>query len=122
MRNKFAMLKNDTILKYEGLANKSFAFSIFKPYDHLGREEDKRSGIIQDLFFLARTLKHDVSLKNIESLMHVEEDIFKKEQIYHFYNEKEKNNQLFQQLNMAEGIYDPLIEYIKIVGDNNPIS
>jgi len=72
MRNKFAMLKNDIITKYDGIANKSFAYAIFKPYDHLGREEDKRSGIIQDLFFLARTLKDNVSLKNIESLMHVE--------------------------------------------------
>lgn len=37
MRNKFAMLKNDTIIKYDGDANKSFAYDIFKPYDHLGR-------------------------------------------------------------------------------------
>lgn len=71
MRNKFAMLKNDIILSYDGNANKSFSYAIFKPYDHLGREEDKRSGIIQDLFFLARTLKDNVSLKNIESLMNV---------------------------------------------------
>lgn len=110
------MLKNDIILSYDGNSNKSFSYAIFKPYDHLGREEDKRSGIIQDLFFLARTLKDGVSLKNIESLMHVDKDVFEKSIVYHFYTEKEKNNDLFQQLNMAEGIYDPLIEYIKIIG------
>ena len=37
MRNKFAMLKNDTIIKYDGNPSKSFAYAIFKPYDHLGR-------------------------------------------------------------------------------------
>lgn len=37
MRNKFAMLKNDTILNFDGNANKSFPYAIFKPYDHLGR-------------------------------------------------------------------------------------
>jgi hypothetical protein len=86
MRNKFAMLKNDTIVSYDGIANKSFAYAIFKPYDHLGREEDKRSGIIQDLFFLARTLKDNVSLKNIESLMHVDKDVFNRDIVYQFYN------------------------------------
>ena len=65
MRNKFTMLQNDTIDKWDGMASKAYSYSIFKPYDHLGREDDKRSGIIQDLFFLARTLKDKVSLKNI---------------------------------------------------------
>ena len=37
IRNKFAMLKNDIIVKYDGNANKSFSYAIFKPYDHLGR-------------------------------------------------------------------------------------
>jgi hypothetical protein len=37
MRNKFAMLKNDTILNFDGNANKSFPYAIFKSYDHLGR-------------------------------------------------------------------------------------
>ena len=117
MRNKFAMLKDDTINKWDGTASKAYAYSIFKPYDHLGREEDKRSGIIQDLFFLARTLKDKVSLKNIESLMFVEKEVFDKSIVYHFYTEKEQNNDLFQQLNMAEGIYEPLISYIHIMRD-----
>lgn len=38
MRNKFAMLKNDTIIRFDGVENKSFPYAIFKPYDHLGRE------------------------------------------------------------------------------------
>jgi hypothetical protein len=41
--------------------------------------------------------------------MHVEKEVFDKRIVYHFYNEREKNNSLFQQLNMAEGIYDPLL-------------
>lgn len=115
MRNKFTMLQNETIDKWDGVASKAYAYSIFKPYDHLGREEDKRSGIIQDLFFLARTLKDNVSLKNIESLMFVEKEVFDKSLVYHFYTEKEQNNNLFQQLNMAEGIYEPLLNYIRIM-------
>ena len=82
------MLQNDTIEKWDGVASKAYAYSIFKPYDHLGREDDKRSGIIQDLFFLARTLKDKVSLKNIESLMYVEKEVFDKSIVYHFYTEK----------------------------------
>ena len=35
--------------------------------------------------------------------------------MYHFYTEKEQNNDLFQQLNMAEGIYEPLINYVHIM-------
>lgn len=49
--------------------------------------------------------------------MHVEKDVFDQSIVYQFYNERERNNDLFQQLNMAEGIYDPLIEYIKIIGN-----
>ena len=73
MRNKFNIFQNRSILLFDGNINKEFPYALWKPYDHLSREESKRSGIIQDLFFLARTLKDNVSLKNIESLMHVEE-------------------------------------------------
>ncbi len=38
--------------------------------------------------------------------------------VYNFYNERERNNSLFQELNMAEGIYIPLINYIKLIGDS----
>jgi hypothetical protein len=37
MRNKFAMLQNDTIGKFDGHANKAFPYAIWKPYAHLGR-------------------------------------------------------------------------------------
>lgn len=71
MRNKFQILTNMNILKYEGNEDPSFSFAIWKPYDSLVKLQDKRSGIIQDLFFLSRTLKDNISLKNIESLMRV---------------------------------------------------
>ena len=58
-----------------------------------------------------------MSLKNIESLMYVEKEVFDKSIVYHFYSEKEQNNDLFQQLNMAEGIYEPLLSYIRIMKD-----
>jgi hypothetical protein len=38
-----------------------------------------KSGIIQDLFFLTRTLKENISLKNMESLMHVDPEAFKED-------------------------------------------
>lgn len=47
-----------------------------------------RSGILQDLFFLSRTLKEDVNLKNIEALMHVENSMFNKSIVYNYLNEK----------------------------------
>lgn len=62
-------------------------------------------------------MKDGTSLKNIESLMSVDDDVFSTDQVYNFINEKEKNNKLFQSLNLAEGIYKPLIKYIKIKGD-----
>jgi hypothetical protein len=46
----------------------------------------------------------------------VEDCIFDKHQVYNHLNEKEKNNGLFQRVNLAEGIYIPLVEYIRIVG------
>ena len=49
--------------------------------------------------------------------MFVEREVFDKSIVYHFYNEKEKNNSLFQELNMAEGIYQPLLDYIIIIGN-----
>lgn len=33
--------------------------------------------------------------------MHVEKDVFDQSIVYQFYNERERNNDLFQQLNMA---------------------
>lgn len=41
--------------------------------------------------------------------------------MYNHLNEKEKNNNLFQRVNLAEEIYVPLVEYIKIMGKKNDI-
>lgn len=65
MRNKFQMLTNLNIDKYNGNEDSSFSYAIWKPYDSFIKSQDKRSGIIQDLFFLSRTLKDNISLKNI---------------------------------------------------------
>lgn len=121
MRAKFKMLTNSNILRYQGDSDKNFSFEIKKPYDYLVKDREKREGIIEDLFFLSRTLKEGTSLKNIESLMFVDEDAFIPNQIYSFIDEREKNNELFQSLNIAEEIYAPLIEYIIIVGDTSPL-
>lgn len=109
MRSKFKMLTNSSIMKYQGDSDKTFTYEIKKPYDYLVKDREKRSGIIEDLFFLSRTLKDGISLKNIESLMFVDEDAFIPDQVYTFIDEREKNNELFQSLNLAEGIYIPLI-------------
>lgn len=53
--------------------------------------------------------------------MSVDEDVFQPEQVYNFINEKQKNNELFQSLNLAQGIYKPLIEYIKIIGNKSTL-
>lgn len=49
--------------------------------------------------------------------MRVEEEAFDPYQVNSFIDERQKNNVLFQSLNIAEGIYVPLIEYIKIMKD-----
>lgn len=87
MRGKFSMLVNSNIKNYVGDADKTFPFQIKKPYDYLIKDREKRSGIIQDLFFLTRTLKEGTSLKNIESLMWVDEQFFSA-QVYNFINQK----------------------------------
>lgn len=37
--------------------------------------------------------------------------------VFNYLDEKERNNKLFQDMNIAEGIYLPLTSYIKLVGD-----
>ena len=76
MRGKFNMLCSDSITFYEGNHDKAFPYAIWKPYDYLVKDRERRSGLIQDLFFLAETLKEGTKLKNMEALMHVDEDIF----------------------------------------------
>lgn len=72
MREKFDMLTNQNILKITKARDDQFSYYIEKPYDSMEKTNAKRSGILQDLFFLSRTLKEDINLKNIESLMFVE--------------------------------------------------
>ena len=50
--------------------------------------------------------------------MFVEDSMFNKNAVYNYLNEKEINNKLFQAVNIAEGIYIPLMTYIQLVGDN----
>lgn len=59
------MLASTNIKNYVGGADKTFPYEIKKPYDYLIKDREKRSGIIEDLFFLTRTLKEGTSLKNI---------------------------------------------------------
>ena len=51
------MLTNLNIDKYKGMSDETFPFAFYKPFDSGVKETSKRSGILQDLFFLARTLK-----------------------------------------------------------------
>lgn len=37
MRNKFNILQNNSILKFDGNINKSFPYALWRPYDHLSR-------------------------------------------------------------------------------------
>lgn len=46
MREKFQMLANVNILKYEADSDKSFPYQLKKPYDYLIKDREKRSGII----------------------------------------------------------------------------
>ena len=56
-------------------------------------------------------------MKNIEELMNVDLEVFESNTVHNYLDEKEKNNELFHAVNLAEGIYIPLIQYIKIMKD-----
>lgn len=71
MREKFEMLTNPNILKVSSEDDGNFPYKIKKTFDFAEKTASHRSGILQDLFFLSRTLKEDINLKNIESLMSV---------------------------------------------------
>ena len=51
----------------------------------------------------------NISLKNIEPLIYVDETAFLPNTIYSYSDERQKTNSLFQSLHLAEGIYIPLI-------------
>jgi hypothetical protein len=73
MREKFEILTNQNILDLKSFQDIDYEYFIKKPYDNMEKINKKRSGILQDLFFLSRTLKEDINLKNIELLMHVDD-------------------------------------------------
>ena len=49
--------------------------------------------------------------------MLVEDWMFNENHVFNYLSEKEKNNRLFQDMNIAEGIYLPLTNYIKLIGN-----
>lgn len=57
MKYKFTMLQDPEILEMKDGLTKGQPYPISKAYDQTTKEELKRSGIIQDLFFLSRVLK-----------------------------------------------------------------
>ena len=117
------MLTNRNVIRNidEPIDNGSYA--IDQPSTATQKSPAKRSGILQDLFYLSRTLKEGINLKNIEALMLVENWMFDDNHVFSYLTEKEKNNRLFQDMNIAEGIYLPLASYIRLMGDEpiNPI-
>lgn len=117
MREKFDMLTNRNVLRIDHPRDPEFSYFIDQPYSALEKMPAKRSGILQDLFFLSRTLKEGINLKNMEALMQVDEDIFDENSVFGYLTEKERNNSLFQDMNIAEGIYLPLTSYIHLIGD-----
>ncbi len=114
MRQKFEMLAHINILRYQE-DSRLFKYQIDKVYEETPKDHSMRSGILQDLFFLARTLKEGINLKDIHALMAVDEELFEPGKVYPLLTEKDLNNELFQNLNIAEGIYLPLLEYIKMI-------
>ena len=111
------MLTNHNVLTITEPRDPAFVYFIYQPYSYFEKNPAKRSGILQDLFFLSRTLKEGINLKNIEALMQVEDWMFNDGIVLNSLSEKERNNQLFQDMNIAEGIYLPLTSYIKLIGD-----
>lgn len=65
MRSKFETLNDQNILKYEGNEDPHFSYSLWKHFNFIEKIQEKKSGIIQDLWFLSKTLIDNISLKNI---------------------------------------------------------
>lgn len=102
MKQKFNMLRDAEVVNYCESNAKNFQYVLWKPYDQSTKEELRRSGIIQDLWFLSRVLKQGTNLKNIEALMTVDENIFKEGTLVPFYNEREQNDRLFQTMALVQ--------------------
>ena len=95
------MLTNRNVLTINEPRDPKFSYFIDQPYSTTHKINAKRSGILQDLFFLSRTLKEGINLKNIEALMLVEDWMFNENHVFNYLSEKEKNNKLFQGMNIA---------------------
>lgn len=63
------MLTNRNVLKNIDQIEIFDSYAIDQPYISTEKVPAKRSGILQDLFYLSRTLKEGINLKNIEALM-----------------------------------------------------
>lgn len=63
------MLTNRNVLKNIDQIEIFDSYAIDQPYIASEKVPAKRSGILQDLFYLSRTLKEGINLKNIEALM-----------------------------------------------------
>ena len=88
MREKFNMLNNFNIKNFQDDSDERFPYAIWKPYDNSEKKKENKSGIIQDLFFLTRTLKDNISLKNIEELMSVDPEVFSSNEVHNYLDEK----------------------------------
>jgi len=77
-------LTNQNIVGLASFQDTNYEYFIKKPYDSLEKLNKNRSGILQDLFFLSRTLKEDINLKNIELLMQVDDDFFKGDRVFNY--------------------------------------
>ena len=95
------MLTNRNVLNISEPRDTKFSYFIDLPYSTQPKIAAKRSGILQDLFFLSRTLKEGINLKNTEALMLVEDWMFNENHVFNYLSEKEKNNRLFQDMNIA---------------------
>lgn len=63
------MLTNRNVLRNIEAPEEIGTYSIDQPYTASEKIPARRSGILQDLFYLSRTLKEGINLKNIEALM-----------------------------------------------------
>ena len=59
------MLNNRNVLRIKDPIDTEFTYNIDQPYSPADKNPALRSGIIQDLFYLSRTLKEGINLKNI---------------------------------------------------------
>ena len=76
MREKFETLATPNILKVSEPRQEGEIYFIDQVYVRNDKMPERSSGILQDLFFLSRTLKEGINLRNIEALMQVDDWMF----------------------------------------------